>query len=163
MEDSPSTSVLAAALVFGALPKDGFARLAGSGVRRSFAHGEELMRQGEASTAMYVILDGQVRVTRMHPDLSEPLLLATLGPGDVVGEMGVLDGALRSATVTATEDVVTSELSAAVLGAVVLKHPEVYGSLVRVLSARLRSTDELAERLDAARAGGAKPGSRVDT
>lgn len=36
---------------------------------------------------------GRVRVERAHPQLTEPILLAELGPGEVVGEMGVLDGA----------------------------------------------------------------------
>ena len=141
------SSVIAAAQVFKSLPKDGVARLADSGERRTFAEGKELMRQGEASTAMYVIVDGHVRVARMHPDFTEPLTLAIIGPGEVVGEMGVLDGEPRSATVIATDDVIAVELNGRVLGEIILQHPDIYGSLVRVLSRRLRSTDELAAHL----------------
>jgi len=141
----------------GLLSLDGFARLAAAGTRREFATGELLMRQGEPAESLFVILSGKVSVVREHPDLSTPIMLATLGPGEIVGEMGLLDGEPRSATVTALEDMVTMEVPDAVLGEMVKRHPDLYATLVKVLSRRLRSTDELAAEI----AGG--PGAGTDT
>jgi CRP/FNR family cyclic AMP-dependent transcriptional regulator len=76
-----------------------------------------------------------------------PVVLDELGAGDLVGEMGVLDGEARSATVVAIETTVALELSAATLAATVLRHPEATTELLRLLSRRLRSTDELAVQL----------------
>jgi CRP-like cAMP-binding protein len=72
------------------------------------------------------------------------LLLAQLGPGEIVGEMGVLDGAPRSATVIAIEDTEAVELGAPTVTETILQHPDVSLELLRMLSRRLRSTDELA-------------------
>jgi CRP-like cAMP-binding protein len=73
--------------------------------------------------------------------------LAELGAGDVIGEMGLLDNAPRSATVTALEDTETLELHATVMALVVMQYPQVAAALLRILSRRLRSADELADAL----------------
>lgn len=136
-------NVIALAHATGLLSLDGFARLAAIGERRQFAKGDELMKQGDPATTMYVILAGRVSVVREHQDLSTPIVLAYLGPGEVVGEMGLLDGEPRSATVTAVEDTIAVEVPADVLDKAVRENPDLYGSLVKLLSKRLRSTDEL--------------------
>ena len=129
------------------LPLQGLARLAEQGHRRSFGPGAELMRQGEVSDSLHIILTGHVRVTRSHPQILEPVRLAELGPGDLVGEMGVLDQEPRSATVTAQNSGETLALDAPTLAQTIMDHPEVGAALLRMLSRRLRSTDELLERL----------------
>ncbi len=137
-------SIFALAHASGLLSLDGFARLAAAGERRTFTAGDELMRQGGEADTMYVILSGKVSVVREHPDLSSPIVLAFLGPGEIVGEMGLLDGEPRSATVEAVEDTVTMEVSKQALTQSVLRHPDLYGALVKVLSKRLRDTNDLA-------------------
>lgn len=126
------------------LSLNGFARLAALGERAIFPEGVELMHQGDEPDCLYVILSGHVSVVREHPHLSTPIVLAQLGPGEVVGEMGLLDGEARSATVTALEDTVTVAIPGGVLSGFIAKHPDVYGSLSRVLSKRLRATNDLA-------------------
>ena len=104
---------------------------------------------------MLVLLSGKVRVERSHPDLKAALPLAELGPHQVVGEMGVLDGAPRSATVVAMEDTEALELSAEVVAQTIVRYPVVSMDLLRMLSSRLRDTDELATHLASrARNGG---------
>src|SRR5687768_2813912 len=76
-------------------------RLALLGHRRLFAPGEVLMRQDEPSDCLHVLVRGRVRVERVQPHSAEPLLVAELGPCETVGEMGLLNDAPRSATVTA--------------------------------------------------------------
>ena len=102
-----------------------------------------MMQQGEVSDCMHIILSGRVLIERVHPALPQPILLANIGPGDIVGEMGLLDGEPRSATVTAAEDTQTLELSSAALAQALLEAPEVSAALLRTLSQRLRTTDAL--------------------
>jgi NTE family protein len=114
---------------------------------RTFEAGEVLMRQGQEADAMYVILSGRVRVERDAPGQPAPALLAELGANDVVGEIGVLDGGARTATVTAIEQTRTLELHRTLLAVVLIQYPDVAGELLRTLSRRLRSTDEILDTL----------------
>ena len=138
--------ILAQVAVLQAMPRDGLVHLARRGRRRVFGSGAELMRQGDVSESLHIIVTGHVRVTRSHPQILGPVVLAELGPGDIVGEMGVLDHEPRSATVTALIPVETLELDAPTLAQTILEYPEAGVTLLRVLSRRLRSTDELMEQ-----------------
>ena len=97
------------------LPVAGLARLAEQGRPRRFPPSSQLMRQGEMSESLHILLQGSVRVERAHPQILRPVVLAELGPGEVVSEMGVLDREPRSATVTALTAVETLELDAPTL------------------------------------------------
>ena len=145
-----SADVLERVELFKPVPRDGLMRLAERGLVRRFAPGVRLICQGEPSTGMYVILRGRVRVDRWLPD-ERSVRLAELGAGDVVGEMGLLDGAPRSATVTAIEETEALELHATLLAVVLIDYPEVASALLRTLSRRLRSADELVEEMSRAR------------
>lgn len=126
------------------LSLNGFARLVGAGERRTFAAGTDLMHQGDTAGCMFVILSGRVSVVRHHPHLSSPIVVATLGAGETVGEMGLLDGEPRSATVTAVEDTVTVEIPGDAVRDCVANDPQLYASFGRVLSKRLRAMNDLA-------------------
>lgn len=123
----------------------------------TFEPGDVLMRQGAEADAMYVILEGRVRVERTLTD-DPPAVLAELGPNEVVGEVGVLDGGARTATVTAIERTETLRLHRTPLAVVLIQFPDVATELLRTLSSRLRSTDEI---LDALAHGGTR-GSESD-
>lgn len=138
------------------LPTGALSALLPYGRRRRFRVEEELMREGEPSDVMYLILSGRVRVTRSHQALAEPLPMAILGPGEVVGEMGLLEKAPRSATVRAMEDLISIELDADAVTRCILEHPDLSLALLGVLSRRLRTTDELVARIEAERQGAAK-------
>jgi CRP/FNR family transcriptional regulator, cyclic AMP receptor protein len=140
------TSPLARVALFKELPEPGLQMLAERGRPKRFAKGDMIMRQGDASDALHVITRGRVRVERDQPG-DTPLVLAELTVGDVIGEMGLLDNAPRSATVTAIEDTETLELHATVVALVVMQYPQVATALLRTLSRRLRSADELADAL----------------
>jgi len=150
---APVSSVLKVRDALAALPQSSLRGLLAAGERVHFAKDADVVRQGDPSDAIYALLWGRVRVTRTHPDLREPLVLATLGPGEVVGEMGLLDGLPRSATVTAIDEIVIARrIDARELAEVIVRSPEIYGGLVRLMSARLRNTDELVTELAAMRA-----------
>lgn len=75
------------------------------------------------------------------------MVLAELGTGDVVGEMGVLASALRSATVTAATDVEALEVEAGPFLALLAGEPSASLALLRMMSQRLQQADELTDRL----------------
>ncbi len=147
MEQLDNLAILGQVDVFRGLPKDALDGLAKLAQPRSFEEGAMLMRQGDVSESMYVIIQGKVQVERTDPLLRGPLVLAELGPGEIVGELAVLDGEPRSATVTSMEPTQTLELTAPALAITVLQHPEVSRALLMVLSQRLRTTDQLAVKL----------------
>jgi CRP/FNR family transcriptional regulator, cyclic AMP receptor protein len=127
--------------------------LAERGRPRMFPAGEVLMRQGEQGDTMHVVLSGRVRVERTRPGETAPRLLAELGANDVVGEIGVLDGGPRTATVTALEETRTLELHRTLLAVVLIQHPDVASELLKTLSQRLRTTDEILDTLTGGGAG----------
>lgn len=75
---------------------------------RTFAAGEVLMKEGTEGDACWLLVAGNVAVTRSGQGTS----LANLGPGALVGQLALLDRAPRSATVTATRDTAALEVRA---------------------------------------------------
>jgi CRP/FNR family transcriptional regulator, cyclic AMP receptor protein len=99
-----------------------------------------LFRAGAAADGCYRVEDGLLKVTMVSGSGAERIL-AFLGRGDIVGELSMIDGLPRSATVMAVRDAAVSFLSRAEFEAFADKHPEVYKSLIRLLARRLRETD----------------------
>ena len=63
--------------------------------------GEVIIRQGDPADRFYVVGEGEVEVTQTLPDAVEPRVLRRMGEGDGFGEIGLLSGSARTATVTA--------------------------------------------------------------
>ena len=112
------------------------------GKPRDFAEGDALMRQGEPSTSIHFILEGQVRVERQRRTDSERVVLAHLGSGEIVGEMGVMVDLPRSATVIAAKQTSTLELDGASFERAARAFPILHRVLAKLLSERLRRTSE---------------------
>ena len=129
--------------VFQDFPSEGLDRLAAHGRPRTFQAGELLLRQGDVGRVMYVIVAGRVRRERSHPDLSEPATILELGPGESVGELGVLDLGLVRETVRAIEETETIELSAEVLAETMLLYPVPAVGLLSSLSHAVRTLADL--------------------
>ena len=72
----------------------------------------------------------------------EERILAMLGPGAIVGELAIIDGGPRSASVFAVRDCELSFISRAVFKERTIRHPEIYQYVINVLATRLRRTDE---------------------
>ena len=111
--------------------------LATHGRKRLFTAGTPLMKQGDQSTAAYLLVKGRVKVERRESEAENALALAELGPGELVGEMGVLSHAPRSATVTAMEDLETLELTADALREVFHDDPDVLLAFVKIMHERM--------------------------
>jgi CRP-like cAMP-binding protein len=99
-----------------------------------------LFRAGDPGNGCYRVEDGLLKVTMVSRSGAERIL-AFLGRGAIVGELAVLDGLPRSASVVAVRDAAVRFLSNAAFQAYGEKHPELYKSLVRLLAERLRETD----------------------
>lgn len=78
--------------------------------QRGIAAGDLLFQQGDEARALYMIQSGELEVRATSP-FADEVVLAHLGPGAVVGEMALLEGGSRSATVEALSDCTVFELS----------------------------------------------------
>jgi CRP-like cAMP-binding protein len=136
-------SALADIDVFQDFPPAGLDWLADHGRQQHFAPGEALVRQGEVSGVMHVIVRGRVRRERSHPELSEPVAVLELGLGESVGERGVLDLMPSRESVTAVEPTDTLALSALVLAETMLRYPMPAVGLLSSLSSSIRTLEEL--------------------
>ncbi len=101
---------------------------------------EVLFLAGDPGDGCYRIEDGLLKVTMVSRSGTERIL-AFLGPGAIVGELSMIDGRTRSASVVAVRAAALSFLSRAAFEAFTKKHPEVYKTLVALLATRLRETD----------------------
>jgi len=101
---------------------------------------EVLFHAGDVGDGCYRVDDGLLKVTLMSPSGSERIL-AFLGLGTIVGELSLLDGLPRSASVVAVRPAALSFLSHAAFETFAEKRPELYKYLVKLLSMRLRETD----------------------
>src|SRR4051812_13347278 len=109
---------------------------------RRFDAGTAILRQGSSAVALYLLLDGQVEVSREPEEGGRAVTLATLQPGDFFGEMAVLDDDTRSSTVTALEPSRCALLSRWELLQELRRHPDLAIELIRVLARRIRHMDE---------------------
>jgi CRP-like cAMP-binding protein len=100
--------------------------------------GAILTRQGQIGGVLFIIVDGQADVIRNKRRIKR------LGPGDVVGELSLIDGQARSADVVATTDVHLLELANDDFETLVRKSPKFVRNLLCALSARIREMDALA-------------------
>jgi CRP-like cAMP-binding protein len=101
---------------------------------------EVLFLAGDTGDGCYRVEDGLLKVT-MVSRAGKERILAFLGHDAIVGEMSIIDGLPRSASVMAVRPSVLSFLSRTAFEDFANKNPEVYRSLLTVLAARLRETD----------------------
>lgn len=100
----------------------------------TFARGATLMRQGDLGSSMFSIISGKVMVSVHEPGGEEEV--ATLGSGDFVGEMSLLTGERRSATVTARSKVVALETPKAALAPILAQAPHLADKLAALVAER---------------------------
>ncbi|MGE6759093.1 cyclic nucleotide-binding domain-containing protein [Corallococcus interemptor] len=122
--------------LFSDLPRDAFIQLFERCPLRRFGPGERILAQGSHGDAFYVICEGRVRVFR--EDNGQRQDLATLEVGAFFGEMALLSGAPRAASVeSADDDTQVLEISAAVLATLSRSHPPVAKALKKFCRERL--------------------------
>lgn len=108
------------------------------------AAGSQIFSRGDPGDSLFLILTGRVRISILTPDGRE-LSFSHAVPGDIVGEIAVLDGSPRSANATALSDVVALRLSARDFNRLVDQHSSLARAAIRLLCRRLR---ELSDHLE---------------
>ncbi|MDQ4143750.1 MAG: cyclic nucleotide-binding domain-containing protein [Actinomycetota bacterium] len=116
----------------------------------SFADGEYLFREGESGTEMFVIQEGQVTVTKRVG--SQEIHLVTLGRGDFLGEMSLLEGLPRTADARAIGDTKVLAIGQGGLLMRIRRDPTFALELLNRLSGRVRELTDRVARLTEASA-----------
>lgn len=108
--------------------------------------GTTLFENGDPGNGCYAVLEGSMKVSLLSVDGDEQLL-AVLGPGDLVGELALLDGRPRSATVSALKDAQLAFIDKAAFERFADENPAVYRHMLAIVGKRLRhANDVLAAR-----------------
>jgi small-conductance mechanosensitive channel/CRP-like cAMP-binding protein len=131
-------STIAAVPVLAPLSADVHRALAAAAAERLYAAEEEIVYEGEPGASMFIIRRGRVAVT-IGKDAKE---VATIEAGGYFGEMSLLTGAPRSASVTARGDCMVLEISADAFRDYVRDHPEVIEPLAAAAETRRRELDK---------------------
>lgn len=138
-------SLLTRTPLFAGLDPLALSDIAGRMRSRTFAAREIICREGEEGTGLFIIASGLARVLRpqagnIPTDMAGPMTVALLRHGEVIGEMSLITGEPRSATVIADVPTVTLELDRAVFAAIMADYPAIMMNLNRILGARLSAT-----------------------
>ena len=145
MSPGESIDLLSRVPLFSELSGSELERISRVSVARTFPAGVRVFHEGDHSDACYLVRSGDLRVTREHPD-GRAIALATLGPGDIFGELAMLDGEARSASVETLTDSELLALPAADVRRLLSDHPEISVKLIGALTRRLRETNERVAR-----------------
>jgi CRP/FNR family transcriptional regulator len=141
-ESSEDTiALLSRVPVFSTLSREDLAHVAQVAMPRQFEAGTVVFREGDEGSTCYIVRSGRARAIREHPD-GRSITLAHFGPGDIFGEMAMLDGERRSATVEATEDTEAIAILSTDMHRLLNEHPDISVKLIAALGQRLRSTNE---------------------
>jgi len=122
------------------LPREQLDRLAAVSSREAFQPGQRILEIGTPGRCVYFMLEGRARVT--YPTQNADVELGRLEPHDLFGEMALLDGMPRSATVQAIDRVDTLALDKDDFRRILLDTPEVTIRLLEQLSKRVRQANE---------------------
>ncbi len=100
------------------------------------AGGSTLVRRGDPSDALYILISGRLVATR-EDDAGRAVRLGEVGRGEMIGEMSLLSGGVRTATVTALRDSRLVRLSNQAFLEFMQRHPSVTRQFIRILTQRL--------------------------
>src|SRR5215471_4696055 len=123
--------------LFAELSSDSLAKLVSCLKTAEFPPGEVIVREGAPGVSMYIIKAGIVEIRKKDPATGIDFLVAQLSEGAAVGEMSLLTGKPRSATVTTVQPTVVFTLTRADFRNLLTQHPEISLGLARILAERL--------------------------
>jgi NTE family protein len=126
--------------VFAGLSREMLEQLAGLATNFSVGRGEWLFREGEPAEGLYIVRVGHLQVLQEQP---KPEALNTLTRGAVLGELALLNGSSRSASIRALRDTELLRIDKAHFDALLRSEPELALSLTRVLSTQLQASRAL--------------------
>ncbi len=132
--------------IFEELEERDFARISACGVKKNYKKGEVILMEEESGSALFVIVEGEVKVVRIGEDGRE-VILSILGPSDIFGEMALLDGETRSASVVALDNAELFMIHRKDFLGLLHEYPSIAISLLKHLTQRLRRADALIKSL----------------
>lgn len=118
--------------------------ISGRAVPVNFVKGKELLAQGDVGDSLLILTEGSARVSMLTANGRE-IVLAYAEPGAVLGEIALLDGGERTASVFATSNGTALQLGRNALRDFAATHPDFAWSLMQQLAHRLRTADQTIE------------------
>ena len=140
-QPSSLVQALTVAALLAGLPAEHLAQLAATARRRTYRRGEVIFHQGDVGNSLHVLVSGVVKVVNDAESGAEAVLFI-LGPGDTFGELSLLDGEPRSASVEAMEPVETVMLDRGVFLQYLAEHPEMLMPVTAALCGVIRRLTE---------------------
>jgi CRP-like cAMP-binding protein len=134
--------LLASIHLFAGLTAEDRTQLAADLRRRLLPPEETVVHQGDTGDTLYVIAEGALDVLVTTETASSPLRVATMGAGDFFGEMSLLTGELRRATVRSATPAVIYELSRETVARLIERRPDVADVLSRAVAERTVGLDQ---------------------
>ena len=113
---------------------------------------KQIFGQGDEGDSMYILLSGKVKISTFSAAGKE-CVLTFLGPGDILGEIALLDGGLRTAAAIVLEEVRALQLFRPDFQSFISTHPRITLQIISVLCERLRRTDLFVEEVATMQAG----------
>lgn len=115
------------------------AEIGNAAVEQRWETGQEIVRQGDTGVGMFIVRSGKVEICQEHAGKDEKV--RDLGPGDVFGEMALLDEFPRSATVRAVEPTTCLGITRWHFRGILESHPQIALKLLPILTKRLRTAE----------------------
>jgi len=135
-----SPTVLKSVPMFGSFPEDQLRALATMVTRRSAPRGSAIMRAGDPTDSLYIVMSGRLKVMMGEADGKE-VILSLIGPGEFFGEMGLIDDNPRSASVIAIEPCELLAVTKRAFKKCLVENVALAMAVMRVLVRRLRAAD----------------------
>ncbi len=140
-EEKLEKKELEASSLFSAFPAEALEDILESTSLRSFQEGDIIVTEGEEGRSLFLVVSGEVKVfTRGQK--GDHIQLAELGPGDFFGEVSMLTGVPRTATITARSQVNLIELTRESVDRIAADHPKVKEVLETFYQSRAQATVE---------------------
>lgn len=136
----PPLRLLELVPLFSGLSRAQLSRVADLAQEVSYGSGRMIVRTGTPGLAFYVIVEGQAKVIRGR--ISSAKGQASLGPGDFFGEMALLDGGPRSASVVAQTPMTTVRIERAAFRRMLKDEPDIALKLLEGMAVRMRKLIE---------------------
>jgi diguanylate cyclase (GGDEF)-like protein len=141
-----TNNFLASSSIFRSLQPAELLQLTGSGIEEIYPAGKEIIRQGDRSDGIYVVLSGRIRVVESVGENEIDLVLGEFGAGEIFGELGALRNQPRSATVIAADDTRCLKLPQAEFLTALKNSTELCSALQQIIAGRLEHTELLVAR-----------------
>ena len=132
---------LQSSTLFSSFEREALVEIVVSTELRSYDEGDIIVTEGEPGSSLFLIVGGSVKVFTRSDDGGN-LQLAELGPGDFFGEVSLLSGKPRTATITARTTVTAIEIDRASIDRIAENHPEVMKVLEDFYERRAKETVE---------------------